>query len=130
MPKTNRIFSDLDPNFISHPMTKQVVKQYDAKSIGFSVKNLVLTNFYDVPFQPNKGSSVRALLFENMSPIVEDSLERAIRLVISKYEPRVAILGVSVDPNYSQNLYNISIRYTILNQTTPYTVDFVLERVR
>jgi len=126
----NRIFSDVNPNMIVHPATKQLVKQFDVNSINFSIKNLVMTNFYDAPFQPNKGSSVRALLFENMTTIVEDAIERAIKLCIGLYEPRVSVIGVLVQGNPDMNLYNISLTYKILNQEAPYTVDLVLNRIK
>jgi len=128
--KLNRIFSDINPNMIAHPATKQLVKQFDVQSINFSIKNLIMTNFYDAPFQPNKGSSVRALLFENMTTIVEDSIERAIKLCIGLYEPRVFIVDVIVVGKPDINIYDISITYKILNQEAPYTVELVLNRIK
>ena len=40
-------YSDLDLDFIAHPTTKDVVKKTGADAIKRSVRNLILTNFYD-----------------------------------------------------------------------------------
>ena len=38
-----------------------------------SIKNLILTNYYERPFQPEIGSNVRRLLFENVDAILSAS---------------------------------------------------------
>ena len=42
-------YSDLDLDFIAHPTTGDVVKKTGVDAIKRSVRNLILTNFYDRP---------------------------------------------------------------------------------
>jgi hypothetical protein len=123
-------YSDLDLDFIAHPTTKDVVVKTGADAIKRSVRNLILTNFYEKPFRPGIGSSAVKLLFDNMSPLVSSFLENAIREVIQNYEPRVEVLGVRVAMDYDNNGYNARIEFVVLNRNEPATITIFLERVR
>jgi phage baseplate assembly protein W len=123
-------YSDLDLDFIAHPTTKDVVVKTGADAIKRSVRNLILTNFYEKPFRPGIGSSAVKLLFDNMSPLVSSFLENAIREVIQNYEPRVEVLGVRVAMDYDNNGYNARIDFVVLNRNEPATITIFLERVR
>jgi phage baseplate assembly protein W len=122
-------YSDLDLDFIAHPTTKDVVVKTGADAIKRSVRNLILTNFYEKPFRPGIGSSAVKLLFDNMSPLVSSFLENAIREVIQNYEPRVEVLGVRVAMDYDNNGYNARIDFVVLNRNEPATITIFLERV-
>ena len=130
MAKNTRTFTDLDLNFRAHPVTGDVTKKFDAEAIKASVKHLVLTNFYERPFHPEIGSSVRGLLFEPVSPVTARMLEKAITEVITNFEPRVAVLGVQVKFSPDNNSVYVSIEFTIVNTSTPQVVSFTLERTR
>jgi phage baseplate assembly protein W len=123
-------YSDLDLDFIAHPTTKDVAIKTGADAIKRSVRNLILTNFYEKPFRPGIGSSAVKLLFDNMSPLVSSFLENAIDEVIQNYEPRVAVLSVKVTPDFDNNGYNARIDFVVLNRNEPLTTTIFLERVR
>ena len=123
-------YSDLDLDFIAHPTTKDVVIKTGADAIKRSVRNLILTNFYEKPFRPGIGSSAVKLLFDNMSPLVSSFLENAITEVIQNYEPRVQIIKVTVDMDYDNNGYNVRLDFIVLNRNEPATITIFLERVR
>ena len=61
-------YSDLDLDFIPHRTTKDVLVKTGADAIKRSVRNLVLTNFYEKPFRPGIGSNAVKLLFDNITP--------------------------------------------------------------
>ena len=67
--KISRTFSDIDLNFIPHPVTGDIVKKYDESAIKAAIRNLVLTSNYERPFHSEIGSQLRNLLFVPMSPI-------------------------------------------------------------
>ena len=67
--RTSRTFKDLDLDFGLNPVTKDVNKLTDAEAIKRSVRNLINTNHFERPFHPEIGGNVRALLFENMTPL-------------------------------------------------------------
>ena len=52
-----REFKDLDLNFTIHPVKKDINKHVGTMAIVNSIKNLVLTNHYEVPFHPEIGSN-------------------------------------------------------------------------
>lgn len=127
---TVRQFTDLDISFQKHPAKKDLALKYGTSAIIQSLKNLVQLNFYEKPFQPYIGCNARKLLFENISPIVANSLKTAILEVIRNYEPRVTVDTVTVTALYDDNAYSVDLVFFVNNQTAPTTLTFILERIR
>jgi phage baseplate assembly protein W len=128
--QVNKKYIDLDLNFSRHPIRKDINKTTDSMAVINSIKNLVLTKHYERPFQPDIGSNVYNLLFENMDKITASSLEREIREVITNFEPRAKISKLIVTPNFDNNEYSVSMEFYILSRTEPITITFTLNRVR
>ena len=108
-----RIFSDLNLNFTRNPATKDVAKLYDIEAVKRSVRNLINTNEGERPFQPTLGSGIRALLFENMTPIIETLLKDRIAETINVYEPRALLTSILVQGDIDRNEYLCTIRESI-----------------
>lgn len=125
-----RQYSDLDLNFAIHPVKKDINRNLGERAVINSVKNLISTNHYDRLFQPNIGSNVRRLLFENLDNITSTSIENEIRQTILNYEPRVRISKLTVLADIDRNGYSVSMEFFITNLTTPITINFLLERIR
>lgn len=123
-------YSDLDLDFLPHPVTKDVVRKTGSEAIKRSVRNLILTNFYEKPFRPAIGSNATKLLFDNMTPLVSNFLRDAIYEVIQNYEPRVEVLDVQVKMDYDNNGYNVKLDFVVLNRNEPLTTIIFLERIR
>jgi phage baseplate assembly protein W len=87
-----RSFKDLDLNFTIHPVKKDINTHKNEYAITNAVKNLILTNHYERPFQPEIGSNIRRLLFENVDSITGAQIEREITETIDNFEPRVKYL--------------------------------------
>lgn len=128
--RNTRTFSDLDLNFLKNPVTRDVSRKYDENAIKQSIKNLVMTNHYERPFHPEIGSSVMGLLFENESPMLQVTLQRAIIYTIENFEPRVRLLGVDVNFRPDSNAVDVTVNFTIVNTEKPLAVDFTLRRTR
>jgi len=132
---TVRDFKDLDLSFIVHPVKKDINKHVGVKAVINSIKNLVLTNHYEKPFQPEIGSNVRKLLFENLDSVTAIVMQREIYQVIKNYEPRAISdnqddIQVIVKPDYDRNAFSVEIYFRVINQTQPITITFFLERIR
>lgn len=127
---TTREYKDLDLNFRAHPVTKDVVKRTGNAAIIGALRNLILTNLYEKPFQPNFGSRVRGLLFEDVSFITANILQTEISNVIQNFEPRVGVDAIRVQANPEQNRYDVTIRFFINNLEAPVTINFFLQKVR
>jgi phage baseplate assembly protein W len=125
-----RQYRDLDLNFTIHPLRKDVNKNLDEVAIVNSIKNIVSTNHYEKPFQPDFGSNVRRMLFESLDNITASALEREIQQSITNYEPRVKLLSVKVIPDFENNGFNVEMQFYILNKSEPVTITFLLERLR
>jgi phage baseplate assembly protein W len=128
--KSNRGFVDLDLNFNVHPTTKDINKFKNENAIINSVKNLVLTNHYERPFQPDLGSNLKRLLFEPVDNATAALLEREITETIENFEPRVQLRDVTASGFPDENGYKVEIVFYLINNPDPVTVDFFLERVR
>jgi phage baseplate assembly protein W len=123
-------FIDLDLNFTSHPIKKDVTKVVDEMAVINSIKNLLLTNHYERPFQPDLGSNVRKLLFDNMDQITASALERQITDTLRNFEPRAQITYMNILPDFDNNSYSVSMEFTIINKTEPISIQFFLQRSR
>lgn len=128
--RNTRIFTDLDLDFIAHPVSGDISKKYDEFAIKQSVKNLILTNHYERPFHPEIGSQITGLMFENWSPMLQSVIRQSIINTITNFEPRVKLIDVVVTPNADNNLVYASITFKIVNTNTPITVDITLNRTR
>jgi phage baseplate assembly protein W len=123
-------YSDLDLNFTILPVRKDINRKTNEAAVVNSIKNLILTNHYEKPFQPDIGSNVRRLLFENMDSITATTLEKEIEQTIRNYEPRANISKIAVSPDYDNNGFNVYMEFYVINRTTPITINFFLERIR
>jgi phage baseplate assembly protein W len=123
-------YKDIDLNFIAHPVTGDVAKKTGVDAIVQSMKNLVLTNFYDRPFRPFIGSNTYRLLFENMDSLTARLVEQTIKQTIENFEPRVEVLAVKAYVENDNNGYNVKIVFRVINTVDPFEVTIFLERIR
>jgi len=87
--RNSRPFRDIDLDFGRNAITNDVNVVEDVIAIKRSVRNLIQTNFYERPFQPELGCGIRELLFENFTPMTKVFLQRKIEEVLINYEPRI-----------------------------------------
>ena len=113
-----RQYRDLDLFFSRKQGSDDVNKVTDIEAVKRSVRNLVLTNFYEKPFHPEIGSGVRDMLFENMSPVTAVVLARKVEDVIENFEPRARLIGVRALPNLDRNEYEVTIEFFVVNAPT------------
>jgi phage baseplate assembly protein W len=125
-----REYKDLDLNFLVHPVRKDINKTTNQMAVINSIKNIILTSHYEKPFNPDFGSNVRNLLFENLDIITASALEREIEQTISNFEPRVRVISVRAIPDFNNNGFSIQMEFYIINQTSPVSISFLLERLR
>jgi len=127
---STRNFKDLDLNFAIHPIRKDINVHKAEFAIINSVKNLILTNHFERPFQPEIGSNIRRLLFENIDVILAAQIEREIEETITNFEPRVQISSVVAVAAPEDNGYKIRLEFFVINNPDPITINFFLERIR
>jgi len=123
-------YSDLDLDFIPHPTTGDVVKKTGDDAIKRSVRNLIMSNFYEKPFRHGIGSNALKLLFSPVNNITANMLKDAIKEVINNYERRISLTELNVEFDFDNNGYNVTLQYIILNRPEPLITTIFLERIR
>jgi phage baseplate assembly protein W len=107
----SKSFKDFSLTFEKNAVTNDVLSLRNEAAIKESVKNIVLYNFYEKPFDPFFGGNIIGLLFENFTPTME--IEQSIEI----HEPRVTAVAVDVDIEEDRNELNCRINYLILGIT-------------
>ena len=124
-------FKDLSVVFKKHPVTDDLVTVKDKVAIAQSISNLLQTNNGERPFNPDLGSGLREILFEQADWGTAAIISGRVRECLVKYEPRIKVLRVNSDPDYNTNGFDVSIEYEILGRDDGRIVaDVFLERTR
>lgn len=126
--RTN-LYTDLDLSFNIHPILKDIVPISDLDAVRNSIKNLVLTSFYERPFHPEIGSTIAGLLFEPANLFTGLAIKNEIERVIQKFEPRVNQVTVQVIDESDNNAYLITVGFNVLYDTKS-EIQFYLNRLR
>ena len=129
MARSTRQFIDLDAAFSYNPRTRDVATKTDDNAIRGALRNLIHTKNYERPFQPDLGSQLHSLLFDNLDDFSITVAERVLANSIRKYEPRIDVYRVQVVPNDANEMY-IQVEYKIKNTQTPAVFTTSFTRVR
>ena len=128
--RNSRNYRDIDLDFARNTVTNDVNVVEDVIAVKRSVRNLVQTNFYERPFQPELGCGIRELLFEPFTPMTKVFIERKIQEVLVNFEPRITLQNVAVDDDQDRNRLVVDIYFYIVGVSGPQQVQTFLQRVR
>jgi len=128
--RANVNYKDLDLDFGRNVVTNDVNKLTNIEAVKRSVRNLINTSHFERPFHPEIGSDVRALLFENMTPLTALNLQRKVQEVLINFEPRIRLVQIYATPNYDGNSYQLTVYFYVIGTTELVTVQTFLERLR
>lgn len=133
-PRSNieEIYSDFQTNFTMHPIKKDLTKLVNEDAVKRSIKNIVMTNFYERRFRPRFGANIRKYLFENITPLTLRAIQSDITASIETFEPRANLIDVKVSSANDSNEVDIAITFTTINRLQPVIVTATvgLNRVR
>ena len=110
----SKSFRDFSLTFEKNAVTNDILALKNEAAIKESVKNIVLYNFYEKPFDPFFGGNIIGLLFENSTPTMELEVKNRIEESVEVYEPRVTAVSVQIEFEPERNELNCSVRYLIL----------------
>jgi phage baseplate assembly protein W len=122
-------YADLDLSFMKRK-NGDVFKKTDAAAVKQAVKNLILTNYFEKPFDPYFGSNVRGLLFELATDFIENDVEEEIRKAIENYEPRARVISISSVFTESSNSLDVSLVFRVINTGEIVTIETEISRLR
>ena len=124
-------FKDLNITFKPHPVTGDLIVKKDEAAVKQAMVNLLLTSKGERPFQPDLGSNLRQILFNQLDSSTAAQIGENIRETIENYEPRVDILQLDVDANFEDNGFDVALEFEIIGrEDTPSSIEFFLERTR
>ena len=110
----SKSFRDFSLTFEKNAVTNDILALKNEAAIKASVKNIVLYNFYEKPFDPFFGGNIIGLLFENSTPTMVLEVKNRIEQSIEIHEPRVTAVSVTVQFEDDRNELNCKIQYLIL----------------
>lgn len=119
----DNMYSDLDPD-LRMAWDKDVARTVGARAVKNSILGIITTRKGSRPFNPDFGCSLSDELFENMTPLTADTIQRNIVSAIQTYEPRVERLRVEVLALYDDNAVVVTVMFSIVDDP-----DF-LERIK
>lgn len=128
--KVTELYSDFLTSFSKTPVGNQLAKVINERSINQSLKNIILTDLGERPFQPNFGSNIRAMLFENSMEDNLSTLELYIANSINQNEPRVNLIEIKLQTSESDNELAVNILYNTINNPEPVLFTYIFKRVR
>lgn len=129
--RISRAFKDISFSFDPHPITKDLPVIINERAITRSVRNLVETILTERPFNPDLGSNIRKMLFENVTIPTSIEIKDQIENSIMAFEPRISNLVVDVRPFPDDNTFEVDIKYDIRGLDVGIqTFSFLLEATR
>ena len=122
-------FSDFNNSMVTKG-DEDLAKTVDEFAVAQSIKNLILTDKMERPFQPTLGCDIRKSLFENFTPQTITVAKQRIAETIGQYDPRAEIINIEASPDEDNNALNMTIIFSLINSDVEQTLGLVLERIR
>ncbi len=108
------VYRDLNLDFKPNPLNGDIIVATNSEAIKKSLKNLILTNLYESPFDPDKGTNIYGSLFENFDNITADFLRTKIKESVDRYEQRVEIQKIDIFSKYKEHSLEITMYFKVL----------------
>ncbi len=129
--RVSRGFKDISMTFQANPLNSDLIAIKDENAIARSVRNIVFTLPGEKFFNPNFGSRISKVLFENIDDITSSVIVSEITQSIRNYEPRVELINVEAFPNFDNNQFDVNITYEIVGAEVPIQeLQFALQPTR
>ena len=120
-------YTDIDLTF-TNKSNGEIFKKTDAASVKQAVRNLLMTNKGEKPFNPHYGGNLNDFLFSLSEDMDNIEIENAVALAIDAQEPRAAVRGVQVLLKEDYNSIHVLVQFQVVN--TLEIAELNLERTR
>ncbi|AWD90349.1 baseplate wedge subunit [Erwinia phage Cronus] len=114
MSNINLLYTDLSPT-MDKAWNNDVAVTVGARAVKNSILGIITTRKGSRPFMPEFGCGLSDELFENMTPLTADTIQKNITAALTNYEPRLSRLYVQVTPLYDDNTIIITIYFSIVD---------------
>lgn len=95
------------------PLSSDMGLLVDENSVRASLRALILTNKYERVLEPQIGTNLSSLLFENMDGGTIKTLQDNIKETIDNWEPRISIINIQCIPYPNQNGLTVNLTYSM-----------------
>lgn len=122
-------YLDIDLSFTAKP-SGDLYKKSEAAAVKQAVKNLLLTNTTEKPFQPYYGGDLNDFLFELSEDFDEEDIRDYIFTAVSNYEPRATVLDVKSLIIPDRHDVKVTVVFQVVNTSEIVSIDITLARLR
>ena len=124
-------FKDISMTFQSNPLSNDLIALKNESAIARSIRNIVFTLPGEKFFNPNFGTKISRILFENNDEISSSIIRNEIASSIINFESRVNLKDVIISTDFDRNAFNVMIVYEIIGADVPaQQLEFVLQPTR
>ena len=135
------IYSDISlifkpsPSYTNNGLSGDVVRRYDNESVRQSVRNILMTNKYEKPFNRDFGCNLIKFNFDRAGAWSEYEMSQEIKRQMSINEPRIILEDVQIKRKPGKQIMDVLLMYKVkpIDSNTPSeTVDVQIkvERIR
>ena len=125
----NRTYKDMAYSMFANPMSGDVGKKTGGAAVKGSILSILKTDFNERLFQPEFGSNIRSLLFEQMNPITVERIKTEVKEAVTRHEPRAQVTGVKVEAQEDKNRYVVSVLFNVASIAEPQKLETYFDRV-
>ena len=112
--RVSRGFKDISMSFEVNPINNDIIGVKNDTAIARSIRNLIFTVPGERFFNEDLGSKVSQVLFDTVDDISAASIKDEIEETIIKYEPRVKLNDIRVEPDFDNHNFNVTIVYDVV----------------
>jgi phage baseplate assembly protein W len=123
-------FTDIDISFERHPGTHDIFRLRDDVAVRQSIKNILMSNAFDKPFDPDFDMNLNGLLFENLHPGLKVMLKKKVEEILFRYEHRIIVDDVIITQEDDYNSLVVTVMYFIVGVEQAQTITVTVERTR
>ena len=129
--RVSKPFKDISATFQTNPLNSDLIALKNENAISRSIRNIVFTIPGEKFFNQSFGSDINQSLFMNIDEISAVIIKDQISSSISKFEPRVNLVEVVINPDFDNNSFDATIIYEIIGaDIPPQELQFVLQQTR
>lgn len=119
---------DFSLAFIPHPLTGDITTLTGSAAIKQSVKNIVMTNYYERGFNIDVAGNVPVHLFELAGESEASTIADAIKNSLSNFEPNIEVINVEVYQD-TENSLIINVIYNEYNNPEDKSITVSLRNI-
>ena len=125
-------FKDISLSFGRNKVTDDLLLKKDDAAVKQAVQNIILTNKGERLYDDQYGSNVRSYLFEPLDLATSSSIADEISGALGRYEPRIRITQLLVEPDFANNGFEVTLEFVIQGRSDlpPRSIEFFLNRTR